>query len=260
MTGASGDIGAAIARQLASGGAHVLLHYHSSRDRVEALAGEQVFQTHGATILRADLTVEEEVQDMFSRVAADRVIHDFVCNAGYLKEEQVALSDMSLEQWNTTIERNLTSAFLSLRGYLNQLKNASTPPRDPSVVLIGSMSGVWGQPGHSDYSAAKASFTSGLLPTLKDEIIRIAPQGRVNLVAPGFVRTRMIEAKLTAKDEMIKVLQTASLRKFATPEDVANAVTYLVSSHLSGHVTGETLRLVGGKEGRVLFDPSEIQL
>ncbi|GAA6208485.1 hypothetical protein NBRC116601_17780 [Cognatishimia sp. WU-CL00825] len=198
------------------------------------------------------------MNDMFANISSDKIIHDFVCNAGYLQEEQVPLVDMSLSQWNTTVDRNLTSVFLSTRGYLGQLKNASV--QDPSVVLIGSMSGVWGQPGLADYSAAKSAMTNGLLPTLKDEIIRLAPQGRVNLVAPGFVRTRMIKAKLDAEEEMKKVLQTASLRKFATPEDVANAVAFLISGQLSGHITGEIVRLVGGKEGRVLFDLSEIQV
>ncbi|WP_353533615.1 SDR family oxidoreductase [Cognatishimia sp. WU-CL00825] len=234
------------------------LHYQSSRNRIEALAREDAFQTNGATIVHADLTVEEDVNDMFANISSDKIIHDFVCNAGYLQEEQVPLVDMSLSQWNTTVDRNLTSVFLSTRGYLGQLKNASV--QDPSVVLIGSMSGVWGQPGLADYSAAKSAMTNGLLPTLKDEIIRLAPQGRVNLVAPGFVRTRMIKAKLDAEEEMKKVLQTASLRKFATPEDVANAVAFLISGQLSGHITGEIVRLVGGKEGRVLFDLSEIQV
>ncbi len=258
VTGASGDIGAAISRALAAGGAHVFLHYHSSKDRVEALAQETVFQANGATIIRADLTQEAEVQQMFATIADGPGLHDLVCNAGYLQETQVALADMSLQQWTTTLDRNLTSTFLSLRAYLRQLP--TTQITDPAVVLVGSMSGVWGQPGHTDYSVAKAGMTNGFLPTLKDEIIRIAPQGRVNLVAPGFVRTRMIETKLAAKEEMAKVLQTASLRKFATPEDVANAVAFLISGQLSGHITGEVIRLVGGKEGRVLFDTSEIEL
>jgi 3-oxoacyl-[acyl-carrier protein] reductase len=258
VTGASGDIGAAIARVIASMGAHVYLHYHSSKDRVEALAREGIFQSSGATILGADLTSEDDVDNMFASLAAGTTIHDVVCNAGYLQQEQVPLVDMSLEQWHRTMDRNANATFLTLRAYLRQLVNG--PVLDPAIVLIGSMSGVWGQPGHADYAAAKGSMTSGLLPTLKDEIVRIAPQGRINLVAPGFVRTKMIESKLQATAEMIKVLQTASLRKFATPNDVASAVAFLISGQLSGHITGEVIRLVGGKEGRILFRPEEIEM
>ncbi len=181
-----------------------------------------------------------------------------ICNAGRLVEAPVPLARMTLEQWNDTLEQNLTGTFLTLRRFMQGLEASGIP--DPSVVIVGSMSGVWGQPGHSDYAAAKAALVHGLTPTLKDEIVRIAPQGRVNAIAPGFIVSPMIRNKLQETETMRKVLQTASLRKFGLPEDVAAMATFLASNRLSGHITGEVVRMAGGKEGRVLFEPDEIDM
>ncbi len=145
--------------------------------------------------------------------------HSLICNAGYLVEQTTPLKNLSLEQWQRSIEQNLTSTFLTLREFFRSVEACAI--ENPSVVIIASMSGIWGQPGHADYAASKAAMVSGLLPTLKDEIVQIAPRGRVNLIAPGFVTTRMVENKMRNRTEMRTVLQTASLRKFGTPEDIS---------------------------------------
>ncbi len=257
VTGASGDIGSAIARVLAAGGAHVALHFHRSLKRANALAREAVFQPNGSTLCQADLTSEAAVKEMLENLVTDTgAVHSLICNAGYLVERTTPLKDLSLEQWQRSIELNLTSTFLTLREFFRSVEACEV--RDPSVVIIASMSGVWGQPGHADYAASKAAMVSGLLPTLKDEIVQIAPRGRVNLIAPGFVTTRMVEDKMRNRAEMRKVLQTASLRKFGTPEDIAFTAGFLASNALSGHITGEVIRMAGGKEGRILFDEKEI--
>ncbi|CAM3356693.1 3-oxoacyl-[acyl-carrier protein] reductase [Paracoccus aminovorans] len=259
VTGASGAIGAATARMLAEGGARVALHYNRSRDSVEALAAEPVFQKAGCYPVQADLTRPEDVETMFDRMERDLGPADvLICNAGMLVETPVPMARMTLEQWNGTLTANLTASFLTLRRFLQGLEVSGVS--DPSVVLIGSMSGVWGQPGHADYAAAKAAMVQGLTPTLKDEIVRIAPRGRVNAIAPGFVVTPMIRNKLQDAEAMRRVLQTASLRRFGQPEDIAAMATFLASNRLSGHVTGEVIRMAGGKEGRVLFDLDEIDL
>lgn len=257
VTGASGDIGAAIARVLAAGGAHVALHFHRSRKRAQSLADETVFQQSGRTLCQADLTSESAVSEMFDNlIASAGAVHSLICNAGYLNEQTVPLRDLSLAQWERTLESNLTSAFLTLREFLRRVEACKV--EDPSIVIVASMSGVRGQPGHADYAAAKAAMVSGLLPTLKDEIVKISPRGRINLIAPGFVATRMVENKMRNQVEMRKVLQTASLRKFGIPEDVAYTAGFLASNALSGHITGEVIRMDGGKEGRILFDETEI--
>ena len=259
VTGASGAIGAAIARMLAAEGARVALHYNASGGKVAALLRESALAGTGAFTVQADLSRPTEVSRMFDEIeAAAGHVGVMICNAGRLVETPVPLARMTLEQWNDTLEQNLTGTFLTLRRFMQGLEASGIP--DPSVVIVGSMSGVWGQPGHADYAAAKAALVHGLTPTLKDEIVRIAPQGRVNTIAPGFIVSPMIRNKLQETETMRKVLQTASLRKFGLPEDVAAMATFLASNRLSGHITGEVIRMAGGKEGRVLFEPDEIDM
>lgn len=257
VTGASGGIGQAVARSLAGEGAHLALHYN--RDRAGALAAQAMCDGVRSGMYQADLSDAEQVAAMYAAIVADLgPVTDLVCNAGALTGVQVPLREMPLAQWERTLSVNLTATFLTLRGFLRGIGAAGVA--DPAVVIVASMSGVWGQPGHADYAAAKAAMVSGLTPTLKDEIVQIAPRGRVNTIAPGFVVTPMIRDKLADAATMRKVLQTASLRRFGQPEEIAHMVTFLLSNALSGHVTGEVIRMAGGKEGRVLFDADEIDL
>lgn len=259
VTGGSGAIGAAIACGLGRAGARVGVHWHSGRAAAEDLLGHADLSAVPTHAVQADLTSETSTSAMFDALEQTLgPVDTLICNAGSLVQDPVALVDMTLAQWQTTLARNLTSQFLTLRRFLEGVRAAGV--QDPAIVLIGSMSGVWGQPGHVDYAAAKAGLLSGVLPTIKDELIRIAPQGRVNAIAPGFVLTPMIDEKLQDSETMARVLQTASLKKFATVEDVANLALFLASNHLSGHMTGESIRLAGGKEGRVLFDLDQIEV
>jgi 3-oxoacyl-[acyl-carrier protein] reductase len=154
---------------------------------------------------------------------------------------------MSLERWRATIDSNLTATFLTARAYLRHVDAAGTG----SLVLVGSTSGLFGEAGHADYSASKAAMTHGLLPTLKNEIVRNAPLGRVNLVAPGWTVTPMTEHELT-EETVKRVTATMALRKVATAEDVARAIVFLCSPLAAGHVTGEIITVAGGMEGRLL--------
>ncbi|MGE0007640.1 MAG: SDR family NAD(P)-dependent oxidoreductase [Parvibaculaceae bacterium] len=257
MTGASGGIGSAIARKLAGCGAAVGIHYNSSAAQARALADEPVFRSGGVSLCQADLTDEGAAEALW-RTIGDALgpIDILVANAGCLDEIPLPLRHMDMAQWQRTLERNLTVTFLTMREFLRGIERWSIA--DPAAVIITSMSGVWGQPGHGDYAAAKAGMNYGLLPTVKDEIVKLAPRGRVNAIAPGFVATKMIRNKLRDVKAMKRALQTASLRKLATPDDIANLAVFLASNELSGHITGEVIRVTGGKEGRVLFDEAEI--
>src|SRR5581483_3178335 len=115
-----------------------------------------------------------------------------------------------------------------------------------SLVLVGSTAGRFGEAGHADYAAAKAAVQAGLLLSLKNEIVRIAPRGRVNAVAPGWTYSPMTLGE--------RLTRTMALRKVATAEDVARAVVVLASDELSGHVTGELVTVAGGMEGRTVHE------
>ena len=126
------------------------------------------------------------------------------------------------------------------------------PRESASIVLVGSTAALFGEEGHADYSAAKAGLTYGLNATLKNEIVRLAPRGRVNCVCPGWTDTPMAAAYTGDLQSVKRATATMSLRRIAQPEDVAAAIVFLASDNLAGHISGAVLPVAGGMEGRLL--------
>lgn len=244
VTGASGGIGSACARAFAAEGANVVVHYHRGEKRAAALAAE----LGGAPAMRADLTREDEVDSLFdsAREALGRVD---VCAAvaGVWPSEDVPVWELPLARWEATVAANLTATFLTARAFLREVARTG----HGSLVLVGSTAGRFGEPGHSDYASAKAAIQVGLLLSVKNEIARVAPRGRVNAVAPGWTVSPM--TRETLDDATVdRITRTMPLRKVATADDIARAVVVLASDELSGHVTGELVTVAGGMEGRLL--------
>lgn len=259
VTGASGGIGSVIARAFAAEGARIILHFHRGRARVEALLAE--LSGTEAIGIGADLRREADVKKLFA-MARRRFgrIDILVANAGAWASGDVPLGSMTLRQWQATQEAVLTSAFLSLRAFFREV----TRQRTGNAVLIGSTAGVFGEAGHADYAAAKAAMAFGLTRTLKNEIARIAPHtaaycgGRVNCVCPGWTLIPRTAPKLSDPRAVRRVTATMALPKVARPEDIANAVVFLASDRLAGHLSGQTMVVAGGMEGRWLWQPEEI--
>ena len=245
VTGASGGIGAACARAFAAEGARVVVHYHRGEERAHAVAAEL-----DAPMLQADLTDELEVERLFdeSRAALGRID---VCAAvaGVWPSADLPVWQLPLERWERTLRQNLTSSFLTARSFLREVERNG----HGSLVLIGSTAGIVGEAGHADYAAAKAAVLSGLLLSLKNEIVRIAPSARVNAVAPGWTESPMTRGHVDPA-AVRRVSRTMALRKVAQPDDVARQVVVLASDELSGHVTGQVVTVAGGMEGRVVHD------
>jgi 3-oxoacyl-[acyl-carrier protein] reductase len=245
VTGASGGIGSACARAFAAEGSRVALHFHQGRERAEALSEE----LGGAPILGADLRVEDEADELFGRAVEELGGLD-VCAAvvGKWPAEDVPVWQLPLDRWETTLRENLTATFLTARGFLREVERSG----HGSLVLVGSTAGVFGEAGHADYAAAKSAVVHGLLPSLKNEIVRVAPLGRVNAVCPGWTVSPMTRTTLDDPGLVERATRTMALRKVAQPEDVARQIVVLASDELSGHVTGQVVLVAGGMEGRVL--------
>ena len=155
--------------------------------------------------------------------------------------------ELSLERWEATLRQNLTATFLTARGFLKEVARTG----HGSLVLVGSTAGLFGEAGHADYAAAKSAIQVGLLRSLKNEIVRVAPLARVNAVAPGWTESPMTRGHVDP--ELVRqISRTMALRKVAQPEDVAAQVLVLASDVLSGHLSGQLVTVAGGMEGRTI--------
>lgn len=259
VTGASGGIGSAIARKFAEEGASLVLHYRSKRREVEAL--QKDLSNVPSMIIKADLTQEKDVKSLFAQAwRRFRRIDTLVANAGSWETKDIPLHRMSLRQWQRTQDAVLTSAFLSLREFLAIVAKQKMG----NAVLIASTAGIFGEAGHADYASAKSAMAFGLTRTLKNEISRIAPHtadycgGRINCVCPGWTVVPRTAGKLSNAAMVRKVTSTMALPQIARPEDIANMVTFLSSDKLARHLTGQTIAVAGGMEGRLLWQGEEI--
>ena len=235
VTGASGGIGAAIARALHAQGATVALS-GTRRDALEALAGELGERAH---VCPADLTDPAAPDALVAAVDALEKsgagpLHILVNNAG-LTRDMLALR-MKDEDWQAVLDVDLTAPFrlarASLRGMLRR--------RAGRIIAISSIVGATGNPGQANYAAAKAGLV-GMSKALAQEV---ASRGvTVNVVAPGFVATPMTDA--LTEGQRTKLLEAIPLGRMGAPADIAAAVTYLCSDE-AGWVTGATLHVNGG--------------
>ena len=247
VTGASGGIGAACARAFAAEGARVVVHYHQGAERAHAVAAG----LPGATTFGADLRDEAGVDALFAHARQTMGGIDVcVANAGVWPATDTPLWELPLERWRDTIDQNLTVTFLTARGFLREIARTG----HGSLVLVGSTAGVFGEAGHADYAAAKSAILGGLLLSLKNEVVRIAPKARVNAVAPGWTLSPMAAAHIADPAVVGRITRTMPLRKVATPDDVARQIVVIASDRLSGHVTGQVVTVAGGMEGRLLHE------
>ena len=231
MTGASGGIGAEIARALHGAGATVGLS-GTRVEPLEALAADLGARAH---VLPCNLSDAEAVQALPKQAAeAMGAVDILVNNAGITRDN--LFMRMSDEEWASVLEVNLTSTMRLCRGVLRGMMKA----RWGRIVNISSVVGATGNPGQGNYAASKA----GMIGMSKSLAYEVASRGiTVNAVAPGFIETAMTD-KLT-DDQKDKILTQIPAGRMGRPSEVAAAVLYLAAPE-AGYVTGTTLHVNGG--------------
>ncbi len=234
VTGASRGIGKAVALGLASDGYHLVLNYRSHDEEAQKTLEEiQAFGASGE-LLKFDVSSKEQTEEVFGgwlQANPDRVVEILVNNAG-IRDDGLMMW-MTDEQWKGVIDTNLTGFFYITRFILTHM----LVKRYGRIVNIVSLSGLKGLPGQVNYSAAKAGVI-GATRALSQEIAQ--RNVTVNAVAPGFVRTDM------TKDLNEKELsELVPMKRFGTPEEVADLVRFLASRKAS-YITGQVISINGG--------------
>ncbi len=233
VTGASRGIGRAIAQQLARDGYDVAVTYSSDADGAAETANLIEVARSGARALalQADVCDVEAVEAAFTEIA-ERLgpVAVLVNNAG-VRHDNLAVR-MSDQDWNSTIDANLTGAFNCSRAALRGMMRE----RWGRIVMVSSVSGMHGNPGQAAYGASKAGLI-GLARTLAKEYAR--KKITVNCVAPGPVATAMTEGLVD------KLIEDVPAGRAGTPEEVAAAVGFLASEE-AAYITGAVLPVDGG--------------
>jgi 3-oxoacyl-[acyl-carrier protein] reductase len=233
VTGASGGIGADIARALHAAGATVGL----SGTRIEPLQALAADLRERAHVLPCNLSVPDEVEALVKRATEAMGQVDILVNNAGITRDGLAMR-MSDDDWAQVIDVNLTATFRLCRAAIRGMMKA----RWGRIINISSVVGTTGNPGQVNYAASKAGMV-GLSKSLAAEV---ASRGiTVNCVAPGFIATAMTE-KLT-EAQRSAILGVVPAGRMGTPDEIAAAVRYLASNE-AAYVTGATLHVNGGMD------------
>lgn len=246
VTGASGTIGNEICRVFLDEGAFVAAF--SRRGMPEGDRERTLSLTGDVRDVEAIDAAMRETEKRFGRVDV------CVACAGVWPPQPVMLHQIDPARVREVVETNLLGSMWTARAFLASLERTGprTDARGSSIVFVGSTAGHFGERGHSEYAASKSALR-GLTASLKNEIVLLDPHGRVNLVEPGWTVTPTIQEYLERHGVLERTMRTMSLRQLAAPLDVARAILFLASPAMSRHVTGESLLVAGGMEGRVLW-------
>ena len=233
ITGSSRGIGKAIALRLSAAGYPVVLHCRSRMEDAEAVRDEIVTTGGSARILQFDVANREQTREVLEQdMAAHEAYYGVVCNAGIIRD--AAFPGMTGEEWDGVIHTNLDSFYNVLHPISMPMVRRRKPGR---IVTLASVSGLVGNRGQTNYSAAKA----GIIAASKSLALELAKRKiTVNCVAPGFIETDM-----TAEGMHDEALRMIPLRRAGRVEEVAGIVNFLMSAEAS-YITRQVIAVNGG--------------
>jgi glucose 1-dehydrogenase len=245
VTGANSGIGAGVALGLAEAGADVVVNYVTNPEAAEDICHQIEAMGRKAIALKADVSNESEVVAMFEEAARQfGTLHIVVSNAGLQRD--APLDQLTLEQWQTVINVNLTGQFLCAREAARLFKKRGVDPQisaaSGKIICMSSVHQAIPWAGHTNYAASKG----GIMMMMKTIAQELAPfRIRVNAIAPGAIRTPINTSAWNTPEAYAELMKLVPYNRIGEPEDIARAAVWLASD-LSDYVTGTTLFVDGG--------------
>jgi glucose 1-dehydrogenase len=245
VTGANSGIGRGVALALGQAGADVVVNYVAGEEAANAVVDEIRHAGAQAVALKADVSCEDQVANMFERMIQEFGTIDILVNNAGLQRD-APFHEMTLEQWNTVLGVNLTGQFLcaraAIREFLRRGVVASISSAAGKIICMSSVHQEipWG--GHANYATSKGGIKM-LMESLAQEV---APQRiRVNGIAPGAIRTPINTSAWKTKEAYERLMTLVPYGRIGEPEDIARAAVWLASDY-SDYVVGTTLFVDGG--------------
>jgi glucose 1-dehydrogenase len=245
VTGANSGIGKGVAIALGQAGADVVVNYVADDAAADAVVDEIKSSGVNAYAHKADVASEDQVAAMFARMMQEfGTVDILVSNAGLQRDS--AYHEMTLAQWNTVLNVNLTGQFLcareAVREFLRRGVVASVSSAAGKIICMSSVHQEIPWAGHANYAASKGGIKL-LMESLAQEV---APKKiRVNAIAPGAIRTPINTAAWQTKEAYDSLMTLVPYGRIGEPEDIARAAVWLASDH-SDYVVGTTLYVDGG--------------
>jgi glucose 1-dehydrogenase len=245
VTGANSGIGKAVALGLAQAGADVIVNYVADPASADDVAHQIEAMGRRAIAIKADVSNEAEVEAMFAQAIQHfGTLHIVVNNAGLQRDSP--FDEMTLTQWQTVLNVNLTGQFLCSRSAVREFKrrgiDLSVSQAAGKIICMSSVHEQIPWAGHANYAASKG----GVMMLMKSLAQEVAPQRiRVNGIAPGAIRTPINTAAWDTPEAYKSLMSLVPYKRIGEPEDIAQAAIWL-TSEAADYVTGTTLFVDGG--------------
>lgn len=238
ITGSSRGIGKAIALYLAKQGYDLVLHCRSQRTQAEAVVAEIEKLGQSARLLQFDIGDRAQCAEQINRdIETHGAYYGVVCNAGITADN--AFPALTGEEWDSVIHTNLDSFYNVLQPVIMPMIRRRKPGR---IVTLSSVSGIMGNRGQVNYSAAKA----GIIGATKALALELAKRDiTVNCVAPGLIATEMLEGLSSDVIHMEEIKKLIPARRIGDPKEVAAAVAFLMSED-AAYITRQVISVNGG--------------
>jgi glucose 1-dehydrogenase len=245
VTGASSGIGQQIALALGAYGANVVVNYASGEDKAREIVSSLSRQGVRAIAIKADVSSEEQVENMYSTLLAEFGTLDILVNNAGLQQD-AAIDQLTLAQWNKVIGVNLTGQFLCSRAAIREFKRRGIREEVScsrgKIVCISSVHDVIPWAGHVNYAASKG----GVMLMMKSIAQEVAPDRiRVNSISPGAIRTPINMKAWDTAEAYAELMKLSPYRRIGEAEEIGRATAWLASDY-ADYITGQTIYVDGG--------------